>query len=98
MTEAEQRERFHAALVAFEIRFEQDLAEPWERLETKAYFEIVGSPITKKYQPFHRFFEDVRVEVAQVIHVHFPSLLELAIANQQSDCEPDHRHSDVFRT
>jgi len=83
MAEADQLERFHVAIAAFEIRFEQDLSEPWEKLQTEAYFAITGCSPGEKWRPFHRFFEDVGVEVSRVIHSYFPSLLQLAAANRQ---------------
>jgi hypothetical protein len=82
MKEAEQFERFHAALVAFEIRFEQELTEPWEKLETESYSAISNAPITEKFRGVRKFFEDVKTEVARVIHEQFPSLLEIAVANR----------------
>jgi hypothetical protein len=82
MSEVEQLGAFHAALIAFEIRFEQELTDHWERLLYASYSAITDAPITERHRPFCRFFTDASAEVARLIHEYFPTHLQISIANR----------------
>jgi hypothetical protein len=83
MNEVDQLNVFHAALVAFEVRFEGHLITVWERHQWKIRSEIESSPVTDRYKIFKQFFEEAGGELSAVIHEYFPSLLQIATANRR---------------
>jgi hypothetical protein len=80
---SEQLSPFHAALTAFEIRFESELTDRWQALESEAALAAVSAPLDKKRSVLHGFFEDAEREIGNVIHEYFPRLLQVATTQRQ---------------
>src|SRR6266446_5507018 len=83
MMGANRSDTFHVAVIAFEIRFEQELSSRWEKREGDTHSAIIGAPLMERSSLFQQFFNDVEAEVAGVIHEYFPSLLKIATTNQE---------------
>ncbi len=75
---SEQLSPLHAALAAFEIRFEGELTSRWQDLEGKAHTAIVRVPLVKKLSVLSRFFTDAEDAICSVVHEYFPRLLQVA--------------------
>jgi hypothetical protein len=74
---------FHAAQVAFEIRLEKVLTSAWEELECKVAKAAQGAPPEEKYYLLKGFFRDAENLIGNVVHKHFPTLLQVASAHPQ---------------
>jgi hypothetical protein len=74
---------FQAAVTAFEIRFESELTDHWQLLESEAAGATIGAPSDKKRSVVDRFFRDAEREVANVVHEYFPRLLQVATTQRQ---------------
>lgn len=74
---------FHAALAAFEIRFDRELTSRWQNLEYKAGEATDGAPSEKRRSVLYRFFEDAEREIGNVVHEYFPKLLQVATTQRQ---------------
>jgi hypothetical protein len=74
---------FHAALAAFEIRFDRELTSRWQNLEYKAWEATDGSPSEKRRSVLYRFFEDAEREIGNVVHEYFPKLLQVATTQRK---------------
>jgi len=75
---------FDAALIAFEIRFEQELSIYWNKLESEAAYAISGTPSgTEKGSLLRRFFSDAADGLAEHIHLNFSKLLNVATAHRK---------------
>jgi hypothetical protein len=74
---------FHAALAAFEIRFDIELTSRWQVLEYKAGEAADFAPSEKRRSVLHRFFEDAEREIGSVVHEYFPKLLKVATTQRQ---------------
>src|ERR1035438_1919061 len=77
MSSIEPLSPFHAAVAAFEIRFEMELATCWQRLESEAAGAI-EVPSKSKSSVLFRFFEDAGEAIGVVVHEYFPKLLQVA--------------------
>ena len=74
---------FHAALTAFEIRFDRELTSRWQNLEYKAGEATDGAPSDKRRSVLYRFFEDAEREIGNVVHEYFPKLLQVATTQRK---------------
>jgi hypothetical protein len=74
---------FHAAVVAFEIRFERELADRWQALESEAALAAVHAPPEKKRSILYGFFQNAEKEIGNVVHEYFPRLLQVAATQRQ---------------
>jgi hypothetical protein len=80
---SEQLSPFHAAVTAFEIRFESELTDRWQALESEAAGATIGAPSDKKRSMVNRFFKDAEREIGNVTHEYFPKLLQVATTQRQ---------------
>jgi hypothetical protein len=80
---SEQISPFHAAITAFEIRFEKELISRWQDLEFAAAGATVGAPSITKYHALNNFFDDAGEAIRSVVHEYFPRLLQVATAQRQ---------------
>jgi hypothetical protein len=84
---SEQLSPFHAAVTAFEIRFESELTDRWQALESEAASATIRAPSDKKRSVVRsavgRFFKDTESEIGNVAHEYFPKLLQVATTQRQ---------------
>ncbi|MGC2109397.1 MAG: hypothetical protein WA655_07760 [Candidatus Korobacteraceae bacterium] len=74
----EQLSDFEAAVIAFRLRFEQQLLSRWEHLEGKTGPAVMNATPDGKGQLLLAFFKDAEKEIAAIIHEYFPTLLKVA--------------------
>jgi hypothetical protein len=81
---SEQLSPFHAAVTAFEIRFEMELTSRWQKLESAAGLaSSYHNPPEKKRTALNGFLEAAENEICCVIHEYFPRLLQVATAQRR---------------
>jgi hypothetical protein len=80
---SEQFSPFHAAVTAFEIRFEEELSTRWNELESEAAGVAISGPSEKKRSVLHSFFEDAGKAIASVVHEYLPKLLRAATTQRK---------------
>jgi len=73
---------FHAALTAFEVRFESEMTSRWQDLESAAALGA-SAPSGERRSALYRFFEDAGKMIGSVVHEYFPKLLQVATAQRQ---------------
>lgn len=78
MDNSEQLSPFDLAVLAFNVRFRQDLTSCWEKLRSATIPPLHTAAPEKKQGVLRKCFSDAAEQMAAVVHSHFPRLLAVA--------------------
>src|SRR5271157_5506431 len=82
MSSENQLGNLDAALIAFQVRFEEELVGSWEELVSQAKMAVLHALPEDQLSGLHQLFKHIEQEIAKVVHKYFPKLLRVAIAQR----------------
>jgi hypothetical protein len=84
MDGSEQIGPFDLAVIAFNVRFRQDLTSCWENLRSATIQPLIDGAPECKQGVLRKCFSDAAEQIAAVVHSHFPRLLAVATKQRPS--------------
>ena len=84
MDGSEQIGPFDLAVIAFNVRFRQDLTSCWENLRSATIQTLIDAAPECKQGVLRKCFSDAAEQIAAVVHSHFPRLLAVATKQRPS--------------